>query len=85
VTDNAGFDLQFTSGGDSAERVSFYSGGHAVSALGLPLFARFNVEFDIRHGRIGFNRAPRFARRSLRPAPQALASLGTSSPVQAAP
>jgi hypothetical protein len=54
VTDDAGFDLRFTSGAGSADRVSFYSGGDAVSALGLPLFFRYDVEFDIRDGRIAF-------------------------------
>ncbi len=54
VTAGATLDLRFTSGASSPERVGFYTGGSAVSALGRPLFARYDVEFDIRHGWIGF-------------------------------
>lgn len=58
ATSDAGLDLRFTSGPASPARVDFATGGKAVSALGRPVFAHYDVAFDIRHGGIGFQPAP---------------------------
>jgi hypothetical protein len=56
ASNDAGFDLHFTVGSTAApDAVTFYSGGYAVSGLGLPLFVRSDVVFDIENGRIGFS------------------------------
>ena len=53
---DAGLDLSFTAepSASSLAQVEFYSGGYGVASLGLPLFVRVDVAYDILGGHIGF-------------------------------